>query len=76
MFVSTYLGPFVGPVLSRGWKNNTLSLINDDDYVYREIPHPVNTDYFVFCFDQLQLHYITMVDANAFNLCYIQQKFK
>lgn len=38
------------------WKNNTLSLINVDDYDYREIPHPVSTDYFVFCFDQLQIH--------------------
>lgn len=42
--------------LNGGWKNSTLSLKNDDKYVYREIPHPVSTDYFGFCFDQLQIH--------------------
>lgn len=29
--------------LNGGWKNSTLSLINDDDYVYREISRPVST---------------------------------
>lgn len=28
--------------LNSGWKNSTLSLINDGDYVYKEIPSPVN----------------------------------
>lgn len=42
--------------LNDGWKNITIFLINDDDYVYRKIPHLVITDYFVFCFDQLQIH--------------------
>lgn len=28
--------------LNNGWENSTLSLINDGDYVYKEIPRPVN----------------------------------
>lgn len=27
--------------LNSGWQNNNLSLINDDDYVYKEIPRAV-----------------------------------
>lgn len=37
--------------LNNGWKNSTLSLINDSDYVYKEILRPVSSFYSV-CFQQ------------------------
>lgn len=48
--------------LNSEWKNSTLSLINDGDYVYKEIPSPVSNYYLntvnqLFFCDFLHIHW-------------------